>query len=288
MKLQKANHSLKYYNGLRGATVDEGSTLLAELERLQSIPNEPIVEEKCTLKDICKPTRPTAVLPYLKIHFKLTHKFCIAHSIVNRKSLKPLLICMVLACLEQLTGIFVIVTYPVAIFKQVGASHIDPYMSSIIMATMKIVGTLCTSMLCDSLGRKWLFICSFFGCGFGLLSFALYSYLRQSGYDLSEFDYMPVAGLAIVVFGASAGVIPLYSICTVETLPTKVFLFISINLCIATLRTMYMCFFSFCRFELLDWQYAIHFWIYQHLLPWNFSQFWVYKSEFTHVCQYLE
>lgn len=54
MKLQKADLSLRYYNGLREATADEDSTLIAELERLQSISSEPKVEEKCTLKDICK------------------------------------------------------------------------------------------------------------------------------------------------------------------------------------------------------------------------------------------
>lgn len=54
MKLQKADLSLRYYNGWREATADEASTLIAELERLQSISSEPKVEEKCTLKDICK------------------------------------------------------------------------------------------------------------------------------------------------------------------------------------------------------------------------------------------
>lgn len=104
---------------------------------------------------------------------------------VNRQSLKGLLNGIILASLVHLSASLVIVTYAVVIFKEVGVINIDPYISSIVIASVQIMGTLCTTHLSDSLGRKILLEISLLGSTFGLLSFSLYSYLKH---NLSELN----------------------------------------------------------------------------------------------------
>lgn len=129
---------------------------------------------------------------------------------------------IILAWMTQLTGGYSFVTYGLLIFEKVGTSKIDPYISSITMAAVQIVGSLMTTILSDTLGRKFLVISSLLGSSFGLFSFALYSYMNVIGYNLQQFDWMPVVSVSFVIFVANAGVIPLAVVCTVENMPSKV------------------------------------------------------------------
>lgn len=142
--------------------------------------------------------------------------------LVNRLALKGIFNGIILASLAHLTGFLVFITYAVLIFERVGATQIDPYVSSITIAIVQIIGTLCTTTFSDSLGRKALLIISLLGSAFGLLSFASYSYLKQNGYELSAFEWVPVISLSFVIFTASTGVVPLMFTCMVEHLPSKV------------------------------------------------------------------
>lgn len=140
----------------------------------------------------------------------------------NQEALKGFLKGIILANLAHLSGIFVFVTYAGLVFKMADTPNIDPYYSSIAIAVMQIVGNLCTGQLSDTLGRKILLYISFLGSACGLLSFALYSYLHQNGYALSNFQWVPVISLSLVIFTASAGIVPLASVLIVENLPSKV------------------------------------------------------------------
>lgn len=141
---------------------------------------------------------------------------------MNREALKGLSNGIVLSSLVHLSGNLVFVTYAVVIFEKAGASQISPYVSSITIAVMQLVGNLCTTRLSDSLGRKKLLIISLLGTAFGLFSFALYLYLKSREVDVSTFEWIPVISLSFVIFAASAGVVPLMFVCTVEYLPSKV------------------------------------------------------------------
>lgn len=114
------------------------------------------------------------------------------------------------------------ITYAAHIFEQVGASQIDPYISSICIAVVQLIGTLCTTRFSDTLGRKALLITSLLGSAFGMITFATYSYLKHNGYELSAFEWVPVVSLSFVIFIASSGVVPLMFLCTAEGLPAKV------------------------------------------------------------------
>lgn len=140
----------------------------------------------------------------------------------NRAAIRGLIIGITLAWLTQLTGGFTFVTYASTIFKEVGATNIDPNMASISIAVVQIMGSLLTTQLSDRLGRKFLVLTSLIGSAVGLFAFALYSYLSHNGYNLSSYALVPVVCLSFVIFIASAGIIPLAVVCTVENLPSKV------------------------------------------------------------------
>lgn len=118
-------------------------------------------------------------------------------------------------------GTFVYVSYGVLIFEKTGSS-MDPYRSSIVIAVMQLVGNLCTTQLADTLGRKFLIIVSLIGSAMGNFSIALYMYLQINGHDLSAYPWIPVASISFVMFIASAGILSLYNLYIVESLPTKV------------------------------------------------------------------
>lgn len=141
---------------------------------------------------------------------------------MNRSALRGLSIGIVLAWMTQLCGGMSFVTYTVYIFEKAGVTRIDPYIASISVGVVQILGCLLTTQLSDRWGRKFLTLASLIAAAFGLLAFAIYSYLQHIGHDLSSLDWIPVFCLCFVVFVSSAGIIPLYIICTVENLPSKV------------------------------------------------------------------
>lgn len=132
-----------------------------------------------------------------------------------------LIIGMVLALLAIMTGYFTFMAYAVLIFKEAD-TYIDPYYSSIMLAIAQIIGSLFSTQLSDTLGRKILMMISLFGPAIGLVVLTIYLYLMEMGIDLSSFKWVPVTSLSFVIFIASAGIVPLASVYTVEILPAKV------------------------------------------------------------------
>lgn len=60
-----------------------------------------------------------------------------------------------LMAISQFSGTFCVVTYAKTIFTESG-SNFNPNTSAIILASLQIFGTYCTSMLIEKLGRKLL------------------------------------------------------------------------------------------------------------------------------------
>lgn len=143
---------------------------------------------------------------------------------VEIKAIKALINGILLGFLIQFTGCPTFLNYAVLIFEQIGASNIDPNVSAIILAIAQILGGIAsTTTLADTLGRKLTLIISFVGSSIGLFVLSLYLHLKkQHGYDLTEYSLVPVASISFVMFIASAGVISLFAVCFVESLPTKV------------------------------------------------------------------
>lgn len=149
-----------------------------------------------------------------------------ADSITIQKLRKPavyrgLLIGIVLSLLNQYCGCNVLIVYSVGIFQ--GANtYFDPYISTIILGAAQMAGTLSSTTLVETLGRKSLMIISLAGCSMGLSTMATYLYLSSLGYDLAFVDWIPVVSLSFAVFICSVGIMSLTFLCIVETLPTEV------------------------------------------------------------------
>lgn len=149
--------------------------------------------------------------------------------LVNATALRGLSTGIMLASLAYLTGYLVFTTYAVVIFEEAGASYIDPYIASISLAVLQLIGNLCTTRFSDTLGRKVLLIISLLGSALGMFIFALYVHLRKSGHDMTAFEWIPVVSLSFVIFVASAGVVPLMFLSMVEHIPFKVNIYFESN-----------------------------------------------------------
>lgn len=153
--------------------------------------------------------------------------------------------------LIQFTGCATFLNYAVLIFEEIGASNIDPNVSAIILAIAQILGGLASATtLADTLGRKLTLIISFVGSAIGLFVLSLWLYLKQHGYDdLTEYSLVPVASISFVMFIASAGVISLFAVCFVESLPTKVqqlYIYSNFGINFKHCATKKICRFLFC------------------------------------------
>lgn len=146
--------------------------------------------------------------------------------LVESKSIKGIIFGIVFAWLSQFSGGMSFINYAVLIFERSGSSLLDPFQSSILLATAQIIGGFLSARLADSLGRKRLMIISFLGSAIGEFVFALYSYFNEAGYEFSKsFSWIPVASLCMIMFISSGGVYALYGVIVVEHLPSKVCIF---------------------------------------------------------------
>lgn len=158
--------------------------------------------------------------------------------LVEKSAIKGLSIGFCLVFLAVTTGCITFINYAVYVFQKSG-SHIDPYVSSIIIAVAQLVGNLCTTQLADTLGRKLTMLISILGCAVGLSVMTVYLYLVKLGYDLTAYAWLPVTSLSFVIFNGSAGVFSLTGVCTVENLPSKVLFFFSTGkTCCSLLRSL--------------------------------------------------
>lgn len=141
--------------------------------------------------------------------------------LVNRDALKGLGIGFTLTTLSALTGTPMIIAYAVTIFQELG-TQIDSYIASMLCALALIFGSIITTYLADRLGRKKLNMISLSGSAIGLICAASYHYLDKNGIDLQRFTFIPVVSLCFTLCIASAGIVPLATVCSVENLPSKV------------------------------------------------------------------
>lgn len=149
---------------------------------------------------------------------QITHNFNISD---ERKAIRALSIAIVLSFLNQLSGCFTFLTYAGSIVSKTGNS-MNPYTATIIFGVFQIVGSLFTTHLADRLGRKVLLIVSLLGAVLGQTALSIFSFLQKLDYDLTMFDWVPVASMSFVIFISTLGIIPLSTICAVEALPIKV------------------------------------------------------------------
>lgn len=180
-----------YYKGINVNSEKEKMLLHSEFERLRLVIEERKLTEKLHLSDF-----------------------------LNRSAMKGIVTSFAMAWFIQMTGSFLITNYASMIFEKSG-TLLDPKIASIILATVQIIAGLLSTQLGDTFGRKTTLFTSLSGAAVGLFSLAIYSYLRQF-YDMSDFLWLPVVCLSLIIFISSVGIIALGHICAIENYPQKV------------------------------------------------------------------
>lgn len=140
---------------------------------------------------------------------------------VKWQSIKALLIGFSLTAINLFSGTFAMINYTANIFEKSG-STLDKHVSSIIVAVIQIVGVYGSTNLVDRIGRKTLLTFSTFGAFIGLMSLGTFSYLSENGYDLSNYNFVPLVSFSTFVFISCFGILPLPFIVISEILPAEV------------------------------------------------------------------
>lgn len=138
----------------------------------------------------------------------------------NLVTIKGFATSFAMAWLMQATGIVIITNFASLIFQQCGTS-LGVNASSTVLAVMQTVGGVVSTQLYD-FRRKTKLYFSLSCSAFGLFTFAVYSYLRHSDYDVSRFLWLPVTSLSFVIFTSSVGIVTICNTCGLENFSPKV------------------------------------------------------------------
>lgn len=122
---------------------------------------------------------------------------------------------------NQLSGLFVILNYTADIFIDAGSDW-DSNKSAVIVGSLLFIGSLISLTLVDKFPRKLLYCVTTIGNIIGLIALAIHSYLRTNNIEYSEFKFIPVASLSLVIFAASIGRLPLTYIMMAEIMPQNI------------------------------------------------------------------
>ncbi|KAK9507821.1 hypothetical protein O3M35_007595 [Rhynocoris fuscipes] len=139
----------------------------------------------------------------------------------NKKYLWPFSISIGLMFFQQLSGINAVIFYTVSIFEDAG-STIDSNLSAIIVGLVNLGSTLVATALIDRLGRKILMYISNSIMALTLSILGVFFYLKNSGTDMTQYGWLPLASFVIYVIGFSVGAGPIPWLMMGEILPAKV------------------------------------------------------------------
>lgn len=188
-----------YYKNCDIKSERQRSLLKAEFEKLKSIEEERKQSAKIQLKDFC-----------------------------DRPALKGIFVSVAVSWFLQMTGCYTITNYASFIFG-ISGTVFGTNVSSIILAVVQIIGGLLSTQMGDTFGRKTTLSISLVGSILGLISLSVYLYLRQIGYDVSNYTWLPLVSLALIILITSAGIMALSNICAIENFPPKVNMHMSNN-----------------------------------------------------------
>ncbi|KAK7869841.1 hypothetical protein R5R35_008058 [Gryllus longicercus] len=121
---------------------------------------------------------------------------------------------------QQFSGLFCIVSYTVQIFQEAG-SNMSPYLSSIVVGFMMLVGTIVSVFLCKRMGRKILLIISDVFMAVSLFGMGLYFYLKHIGEDTSKFGWVTLVCLSVYIIGFNIGLGPISMLVYTEIFSPK-------------------------------------------------------------------
>lgn len=139
----------------------------------------------------------------------------------TRGSRRALLIGEMLGANQQFSGIFVVLSFTVDIFRESGSS-LSPNTSTIVIGLLLLLASAVSSMLIDRAGRKVLLVASNIIVGACLAALGTYFYLKSSGADVAALWWLPVVSLSVYIVAAALGVASLFFVVITEIFAPQV------------------------------------------------------------------
>lgn len=103
------------------------------------------------------------------------------------------------------SGLFTFANYYDLIFKEAG-SNLSPAVSSIIVGTIQLTGTISASSVIEKVGRKPLILVSAYGSAMCVAVMGLHAMLKDLNFDVTtSFSWVPLLCLSLLVFIAANG-----------------------------------------------------------------------------------
>lgn len=112
---------------------------------------------------------------------------------------KPLIIVNLLFIIQQIVGIYITIYFAVPLFKETG-STIDPYIASILIGVVRVVGCTAVSLVMSRLGRRPLMIVSSVGQAASMAVSGAATHFILRGDDVSS-SWVMAGVLGYIAFG---------------------------------------------------------------------------------------
>uniref|UniRef100_A0A182JVW4 Major facilitator superfamily (MFS) profile domain-containing protein n=1 Tax=Anopheles christyi TaxID=43041 RepID=A0A182JVW4_9DIPT len=177
-KKEKAIKALRFYRGEEAES--ETSQFTAEVARFKDIHNVGTLKKKDSNQ----------------IHIK---------DFLTRSHWKPILICVIVIMFPAGSGSIPLITYTAKIFQE-SHSNLSPAMSSIVVATLQLIGSYVSTMTVEKAGRRVLLVVSTLGCAVCTITMGTYTFLQEMRVEVDWFRWVPVASMSALVFINAIGI----------------------------------------------------------------------------------
>ncbi|XP_053663210.1 facilitated trehalose transporter Tret1-like [Anopheles marshallii] len=201
---EQAERSLMFYRGVRGH-FGKSDAFRYELQQLKDV----IERER---------TAPDAALSW--------------NDFATKPARRGLAMGLLLMLLTQTSGTLALITYASSIFELAGPPSatgqyaiLPASLSSIVLATVQLLGTILSLALVDRIGRKILLIVSCLGVALGYLTLAGYVQFFLSSPDdmpTGVSQFLPICSLSVSILLASIGLLTVPFVVMAEVLPSKI------------------------------------------------------------------
>lgn len=208
-RVSAAKDSFKYYTNHKHGINTEFEELRLAIDAQNKQNSTPL-----SYKDLSK------LSTFYILRIMIYISILISCTLVTKPALKAFAAATVLSAGYQFSGVFSFINYMSDIFKESG-SILDVNTSTIIIGAVQILGSYTSTIFVDTLGRRILMLISTLGTSLGCIVFGIFTYYAQQ-YDLSNFNWLPLVLMILIIYLANVGLIGLFFVVLVELFPVKV------------------------------------------------------------------
>ncbi|XP_063989776.1 facilitated trehalose transporter Tret1-like [Diachasmimorpha longicaudata] len=172
----------------------------------------------------------------------------------NPGTIKALIISVTLFAGQHTSGYAIMITYTTTIFELANTS-VDPYIASVVMSVIQIIGSWISTLTIDRFGRRKLVLASCAGIIMSHVVFGIMYVFQHHKYDLSSISWVPVVTMSAYALVYSAGLGPSTSVVCSEIFSPDI---VSLGLSVALSTEFISNFCTTLAFPLFTAKFGIH------------------------------